>query len=494
MTPDQYWITVAVALVAAIGTYAWWRDLSPWVGCIVALTVGTVMHAAFACRFIVPFPHVCILIALFQYGLGAWASSYFPAQNPQYAVSDFPSYLSYAGPVSLALVLGWGVSLVGLRSVPWTAPSPRPALQLLAALDLLLWGGLGIRLVQSFGSFGAFDFFMLLLAQLRFLGTFGRMLLRAPGWKWRTVVVFTLEISAAVGGGMFHTLILWLASCLMIYFYVRRSAVHNVALSFVAVAVAVFFLHDAKYQIREATWSGIGRVNVFGTEVVLSTWNRPVVGGLCLLQSVTKAFHGGYTEDSMGDMFMRFNQGWIVDRVMRHVPEVEPYARGETIVGALKASVLPRVVAQDKHRGGGKEFMQRFAGYSLMEDASMNIGFAGEMYANFGYWGGILGCGIYALAFGLLFRLVAVRARKSTLWWAVAAYAGHWIFKAESDVGNVLNYTVKACVVVFMAAMVLPALRAELTGRALPARKLSKRVRHAKVKPAKAEQVPAADP
>jgi hypothetical protein len=33
----------------------------------------------------------------------------------------------------------------------------------------------------------------------------------------------------------------------------------------------------------------------------------------------------------------------------------------------------------------------------------MNLGFAGEMYANFGLWGGVLGCGVYSLVLGLFF-------------------------------------------------------------------------------------------
>src|ERR1035441_421181 len=137
--------------------------------------------------------------------------------------------------------------------------------------------------------------------------------------------------------------------------------------------------------------------------------------------------------------------------------------------------------------------MERFAGYTLTEDTSMNLGFAGEMYANFGYRGGIVGCGVYALILGLLFRWVTVRAQTSPLWWAIAVYVGHWALKAETDIGTVLNYLVKAGFVVFVVVMCLPALRAELTGRALPPRRLSKRVRQPKIKPVKAGQAPAAD-
>jgi len=100
----------------------------------------------------------------------------------------------------------------------------------------------------------------------------------------------------------------------------------------------------------------------------------------------------------------------------------------------------------------------------LTEETSMNLGFAGEMYANFGYRGGIVGCGIYGLILGLLFRWIAIRARTSPLWWAIAAYAGHWALKAETDIGSVMNYVTKGGIVIFAVTLVLPALRAELRG------------------------------
>jgi len=190
-----------------------------------------------------------------------------------------------------------------------------------------------------------------------------------------------------------------------------------------------------------------------------------LVGGLCLLQSATKAFTDGYGDDALGDMVQRFNQGWIIDRVLHHVPAEEPYASGETIVSALVASALPRIVMPGKHEIGGRAFMERFAGYPIREGTSMNLGFAGEMYANFGYWGGIAGCGIYALVLGLALRWVCLRARQSALWWAVAIYAAHWAFKAETDIGAVLNYLVKAALVVYLVARCLPAFRAALAGR-----------------------------
>jgi hypothetical protein len=57
------------------------------------------------------------------------------------------------------------------------------------------------------------------------------------------------------------------------------------------------------------------------------------------------------------------------------------------------------------------------------------------------------------------------------LWWAIAAYAGHWALKAETDVGSVMNYVTKASLVVFAVTLCLPAFKAELRGHKSLARR-----------------------
>ena len=333
-------------------------------------------------------------------------------------------------------------------------------------MEWLFWGGIAVKLAVGGHDFGGLSFLVVLVADLRFLGLMGLMLLRAPALRWRALVMVVLEVGAAVGSGMFHEQILWALGFFVLYAYLNRPTVVAFLVWLLLLCVGAFLVHDTKWQIRTGTWGGSGRVEVFGQSIEPSIWNQPLIGGLCLLQSATKAVTGGYSDDSVGEMILRFNQGWIIDRVLHHVPEQEPYAWGETIVSALRAAALPRILAPDKHDVGGREFMARFAGYEPEWGTSMNIGFAGELYSNFGYWGGILGCGIYALVLGLAFRWVCVRALQSPLWWAVAVYAAHWAFKVETDIGAVLNYGVKAALVVFVVTRFLPAFRAALGGRA----------------------------
>jgi hypothetical protein len=158
----------------------------------------------------------------------------------------------------------------------------------------------------------------------------------------------------------------------------------------------------------------------------------------------------------------RYNQGWIVDKVMQHVPKLEPFAAGATLEDALISAVVPRVLYSDKAIAGGRSNMKKYAGLVLGEGTSMNLGYAGEMYANFGYWGGIIGCGCYCLALALLFRAVCVRAFVSPLWWAIVPYVFVEALKAEDDIMDVVNWIAKASLVLVGVCVLFPSFQRAL--------------------------------
>ncbi|HEY3854631.1 MAG TPA: hypothetical protein VGO67_09580 [Verrucomicrobiae bacterium] len=459
---------LTTAFVAAAATYSWWHGVSPWLGFTIALVAGTATDMIWAAREIVPLPHIALLIASLQYGLAPWASNFYPSLYAEYQINDLPEYFDYAGPVLAAMTLGFLLSGMGLRLKH--SDSERQYLNpgLLRELDFLLWGGVVFSLFFSHAQ-GSLAFVMVLLGCLRYIGAIGWMIVAAPGWKWRVGVLLLFEIYNASSSGMFHDLILWSLSLLAIYVFLRHVKRLVFVSALVGLVAAIFFLQDAKWTLRDAIWNESNEIVLFGKPMTFSPWTRPFVSAFCLVDSCTKFFSGGYSEESIANSVTRFNQGWIIDRVMHHMPSEEPFARGETIWGALRAAALPRFLAPDKLVVNGRVNMERFAGHDMVGDTTMNIGFGGEMYANFGLWGGVIGCGCYALVLGLFFRWAAVLAQKSPFWWAIAVFCGHWAFKAETDIGGVLNYVVKSVILVFFVTLLMPALRNELLGKSTEA-------------------------
>ena len=450
-------------LLTAAATWWWWREVSGWLGFVVALVAATVADMIRASRFYVPLPHIVVFIAGLQYGLAAWASNLYPSLYPEYQIEDIHRYFSYIGPALGAGALGFLVATMAMPREPRESTPIGRHPRLLGELDWLLWGGLAIDVFVP-NAPGGLAFVVFLLAGLRFVGAIGWMITQAAGWKWRLALLLTHEVYVATRIGMFHDLILWSLSLLAIYVSLHRQRRLALVGGLFTLVLAVFVLQDAKWTLRQGIWNDRNEAVVFGRTVTFSDWSRPLVTSLCIVDSTTKLVRGGFTDESLGNSITRFNQGWIIDRVMTHVPNDEPYARGETIWAAVEATLLPRVLVPDKLRIDGKANMERFAGHILESNVTMNLGFAGEMYANFGRWRGVIACAVYALVLGLFFRWAAILAYRSPFWWAFAVYAAHWALKAETDVAGVLNYLVKASLLIWVLTFFLPALRAELKG------------------------------
>jgi hypothetical protein len=418
---------------------------------------ATVVHMVFTYGQVVCFPHIAILITGLQYVLAAGASFYYPSSNPLFNIGPrLPVYLSYAGWVTTVVCLGWALSFRGLgRNFIQSAPV---SAKLLGELDVLFWMGIASKLISHWISLGPLNFVLLLCADFRYLGALGRMLVSGPGWKWRILLTLALEMLFATGEGMFHSLLLWGVAVFAIYVYKTRPGKIVVAGLFGLGLLALPAMQQAKGSLREKAWTGDstgGGLAKIGNAV---DWSKNIGNGML------KSARGDWDADMASGFIIRFNQGWIIDRVMQNVPSREPYARGATLLAAVEAAVLPRLIAPDKIQAGGSVNFSRYAGLVLAGATSMNLGYAGEMYANFGYWGGIVGCFFYALLLGLAFRWAFKRAALHPLWWAFVPYVGLIGLKAEDGIADVLNWLVKATIVSVAIYFNFPAIRAALSG------------------------------
>jgi len=457
-------ISGATAAVAAVFSY----QISLWISATVFLTVLTCFHMTTASRFILTLPHIAVLLAALQYVLAAWLSYYCPPPNPAYDIGpNLPQYLSYGAPAVFALALGWLVALIKLRpkrSPPEIYSNPR----LLLELDILL----AISIVAT--AFGALmerveslTFIFVLLANLRYLSVYARMLIKGPGWAWRLAFILGAEVLFAAGTGMLHTLLLWSMWTFAIWIYRYTPSARAIAAAVAAGVILLPALQESKWELRQDMASTDPRTDINETGVRELPIGRVTSWISYLAKDLVQTVTLNIDRDFMADIAIRYNQGWIINRIMNWVPAMTPYASGATIKQAVIASALPRFVFAQKEKAGGQENMLRYAGIELVRGTSMDLGFAGEMYVNFGVAGGLLGCTFYAIALGLLFRVMCRRAFVHPLWWSLVPYVFFAAVKAEDGIGNVANWSVKSCILLGGISIIFPAFRHALFSRTI---------------------------
>jgi hypothetical protein len=165
---------------------------------------------------------------------------------------------------------------------------------------------------------------------------------------------------------------------------------------------------------------------------------------------------GPFSGRSLSHTVARVNQGWIISRTMYWTPTREPFANGETLVEALRAVLIPRVIDPNKYTAGGSN-LSRFTGIPLRGGTSMNLSPVGEMYANFGRIGGLLGVFGFALGLGLLYGLFARWAFDSPLWWAWAPYVMLYTMQAETGIGEAVNHVARSFLIMMVVVRFVPA-------------------------------------
>ena len=87
----------------------------------------------------------------------------------------------------------------------------------------------------------------------------------------------------------------------------------------------------------------------------------------------------------------------------------------------------------------------------------MDLSVAGEMYANYGYWGGLLGVFLFGMFIGLVYRVFLRWGYHSQLWWAWAPFVLLYSTRAENSLAEVTNLVVKAAIVMTIIIAVVPA-------------------------------------
>jgi len=382
---------------------------------------------------------VIVLMATLQWILGPVMAYHIFEEHPLfYMAVDEKQYMNFVVPACYALVIGLYLPLSSNRIVgeiqfdrirDFVKDHPKLAY-------VLIGMGLFFSAIRKFMP-GSLEFFFFLLGNMQFVGLFLLMLTPKAKFKWLLFgIVMSLLLSNAMLQGMFHQLLLWLIFLFLIMALIFRFSILTKSLFFLVGIILVTLIQSIKDDYREETWYKTeltnSKENIF-RDVFMDRINNP-----------SAIFEG----EMMNNMNTRLNQGWIIARILNHVPGNEPFAEGETVKKAVEASLLPRILIPNKVMAGGKENFERFTGTYINDKTSMDLSIAGEAYANFGTSGGIL----FMFIIGIFYNLVLIRILKISikhpvliLWIPLLFFQ---VIKAETDFSTVLNHLIKSAIVV----------------------------------------------
>ncbi len=299
-----------------------------------------------------------------------------------------------------------------------------------------------------------------LIGNLRFVGISGWILSAMKGWRKRLGCVMFLELYFASATGFFLEFLLWSIVISILCFYrFSFSSKKIIGIMFIAILLLPALQHS-KWEYRNAVWyqytSGEKHVEIFGSPLEVGKWSKPFIYVGKLLESMVIVVTMRWGHDFFNELIVRYNQSWIVERVMIWVPTMVPYAEGSTVKNAIISTLVPRVLFPNKMSAGGGENFTRFTGVILNRRTSMNLGYAGEMYANFGYTGGIIACGCYGLVLGLIFRWLIIRAQRNILYLAFVPYVMQSAILSEVGIFEVSNTIFKSIVIVLFLNYLFP--------------------------------------
>lgn len=301
---------------------------------------------------------------------------------------------------------------------------------------LIAGGGLATSFLSDYVP-GSLGFLFFLLGNLQFVGVY-MILFTDSKFKWLFFAgLMGMVIFGSVLRGMFGQLMLWLLfSFLVIAIVLKIPLWGKISLILVGFSL-IMVIQATKDEYRKATWFAVSdksNSEIF-QEIIIEKISNP-----------SALFEG----DAMMNMGARLNQGWIIARIMGHMPNNREFVKGETITTALYAGLLPRFLAPNKAKAGGRANFERFTGTALPEGTSMDISLVGEAYANYGAFGGV----IFLFIVGLLYNWVIIKIVKWSKNHPVLILFIPLLFfqviKAETDFATIFNYLTKAALIVYL--------------------------------------------
>ncbi len=445
LTNEEWAKLLLVSTLVVAGISSMRADVTLWPALGIGFTVMTVGHLCITARRFVAFPDLITAAACLQWIVAPWLAQSYPPHMLMFSMSiPVDEYLRYALPATVALWVGLHLPSSRRLSKTWEMPETEPLTpHVRHVLDLLIVFGLIIDTYSASASV-EWGFLFYLVSSFRFVGALGWMVTRTPGWKWRVILVMVHLAAVQSTGGLFYLVIHWGGYFLLVYAFMMRWR-WQLAGALFAGMLGLMLLQSVKPTFRTSLiqQEPSGPVEAFSRLTSL-LWDRVRTGEIVDREADT------------GDSLVRFNQGWIIARVMKNVPDRQPYARGSTLIDAAVYSVMPRFLFPNKREGTSRMLFTKYTGTELSSNTRMGLGIIGEFYANFGLWGGVLSTFLYGGLIGFVFLLFADRAQKNPLWWAAASTVLLPSVEPGFNFEDILNHVTKAAVVLVVLWKLLP--------------------------------------
>jgi hypothetical protein len=447
LTVDNWWFVLGTAFTISIGSITFYERDSLWIGLGLFCAIVVFLHTLRVSPTVPWIPGLISIVAFTQWVIAPWANYHVPADASVFEMTlQPPEYFVYAVPVTIMFAAGMYLPMWRLGT---TAKVQRAAVEprdFRVTCDIMIViGVISFFFITRVGL--NIRFLVTLLTYLAFIGAYGLMMVSAKGWVWKLSAVMAIRVAMSTSEGLFHDLLLWVVYTGALIIFTKRVKVRTIILVAIVGAFFIGVLDEAKFayrnEIREnpdmtvpERFEALGQLIVTQAQLPVET----------------------FTGDALSHFVTRLNQGWIIARTMYWVPVQEPYANGETIINAFRSALIPRVLDPGKYEAGGVEYFERFTGFHLY-NTSMNLGIAGEMYANFGLFGGILAAFLFGAGIGYVYRIFFVLAQSSIFWWAWAPYVLLYSMQAENGIGEGVNHVAKAFVVMLGVVYTIPAWR-----------------------------------
>lgn len=407
-------------------------------------TIGLAMSVCVLIKFVtdlgrrIEIRDLIAALALTQWIIGPiLAYNVLPYDELYYMAVEESTYMNYVVPACAALLLGLYFPFTDERIIDGDDINKiKEFLKDKKYLGFLIAGG-GLFAAWA-GSFlpPSLRFLFFLLSGMQFVGVY-IILLTDSKLKWPAfALVIGMVTIQSVRMGMFGELVLWFMFSILIIAFVYKINLGFKLLILSVGLLVILLIQSIKEEYRMATWYAVSEqsnLEIFQEIIILRVTNPGMLFETAVLQN----------------MGARLNQGWIIARVLNHMPEKQEFVRGETIEDGIFAALVPRILVPDKAMAGGRANFERFTGTELPDTTSMDISLVGEGYANYGKFGGV----IFLLIIGVFYNLAIIKTVSLAktyptiiLWLPIIFFQ---VIKAETDFATVLNHFTKAVMVTF---------------------------------------------